>query len=362
MSQTVFQSYISKRVGPALITRPDDFENYASFRNYPLTARLMQHSMKFERGDSIEFRAMTGDNGTAQTYSPGTAATVTIHDNTAKGRAHWRYLRGSASWTDAQVKGVEGTTNASALAQTYINQADETINEAVTSVINAVETKFVATASNSDMEAAGGLEPYSIFASVTSNGLAPSGFTTVHNINPTTIEGYQNAAVSYTVSSKFDQSAGILASFDTAYQLIEYRGLNGSMNKFLKNLNLSNVAALTNREGRSFYIEALRGQNDLSKVSVGDGAILRPVYGSAEVVAVDAFDRESTFTAGSPEYLWINFSKLKLVVRPGNMGGMLRSRLFNPEMDRPDLHTLWLMMDYNVVNVDRQAHCYVSAA
>ncbi len=141
-----------------------------------------------------------------------------------------------------------------------------------TSTMNKLERLMVVAANNANMESNSGQEPYSIPATLTSDGLAPSGFTTVQGINPTTQSKWRNQTASYTAASFLDTDTGLIAGFDQIMQLLNFKKPmavpDGEKN--FTTSEFKNCVVLTNREGRRDYMKALRANNDITRTGPQD--------------------------------------------------------------------------------------------
>lgn len=343
--------------GPATLTGPSAVVNDAQLRNYGGTDMLAKATRELQGGNRIQDFILFDDPYTAHTYKPGDNATATNPQTTDKLLADWRFIRTSVSWNQAEIELNEG--GGSEFDQ-FKSMHYRKWQEAETSTLNLMERLFYATPSNANMESATGQDPYSLLASVTSDGLAPAGFTTVQGINPTTKPKWRNQTASYDVSATFDQGVGLLSGFDEITQLVNFRApvLSKDKSKYTPS-DLKKCVIHTNREGERKYRAVVRAANDYTRQGNQDPSATKCVWDGVPVESVDVLDELSTFTEGSPGYLFYNLNFFKLVIHSKNW---MKKGPVRPDPNKPDTESCWIVSWCNLVNQSRRRHGYLSAA
>ena len=342
--------------GPTTLTGPNAVINDAQLRNYGATDMLSKAKRELKGGNRIQDFILFDDPMTASTYKPGDNATASNPQSTDKLVVDWRFIRTPVSWNDKEISFNEGGGSEYDQFKSIRNRKWQ---EAETSTMNLFERLFYATPSNADMEASSGQEPYSLLASVTSDGLAPAGFTTVQGINPTTKTKWRNQTATYDVSATFDQEAGLLSGFDTIAQLVNFRSpmLTNEPGKFSPS-DMSKCVIHTNREGERKYRAVCRAANDYTRKGAQDPSLTSCVWDGVAVTSVDQLDTNGTFTAGSPGYLFYNMNFIKLVVHAGDW---MKKGKINPDPFKPDTEVCWITSSCNILNQSRRRHGYLSA-
>lgn len=343
--------------GPATLTGPNAVINDAQLRNYGATDMLAKAQRELQGGNRIQDFILFDDPQTAQTFKPGDPATATNPQTSDKMTADWRFIRTGVSWNQAEIELNEG--GGSEFDQ-FKSMHYRKWQEAETSTINKMESLFYATANNANMEASSGQEPYSLLASVTSDGLAPSGFTTVQGINPTTKTKWRNQTATYDVSATFDPETGLLSGFDTISQLVNFRTpvMSKEKGKFSPS-DMSKCVIHTNREGERKYRAVCRAANDYTRQGNQDPSATACVWDGVPVKSVDILDTNGTFTAGSPAYLFYNMNFIKLIVHSKNW---MKKGPVRPDPNKPDTECCWIVSWCNLLNQSRRRHGYLSAS
>lgn len=354
---SLFTDFFTHTTGPAYLTDPSKVINDAQLRNFEGLEALSRVKMDVQGGSSIKDMILLDDPGTASTYKPGETASVTNVQGGSTIDVDWRFIRVPITWTEAEILLNDGG-NSNARFHQFKKLKDFKYQQAYTSLMNLLEKKIWATPSNTEMETSTGAEPYSILASITSDGLAPSGFTTVQGVNPSTKTKWRNQTATYTYATPYDTDTGIIAGFDTISQLVNFK-VPPTAKQYFESAEFKAHVIMTNREGRRDYMKALRANNDITRAGAQDPAYGAPVFLGVPVKAAEGLDENSTFTAGQPGFLFQNMNYLKVIYHAKKWMQVGKPMVFP---DKPDTTVVWVDLYMNVFCQSRQRQGYLSAA
>ncbi|KKM66987.1 hypothetical protein LCGC14_1475730 [marine sediment metagenome] len=209
-SLATFNAFVLS-TGIAIKTGPDDILNDAVKNTYFLSRMLKGRdaAQSVQAGEKIKDQVQLNDVGTAEFYDPNEDMDVQNVDSAVNITIDWRFIADHFSYTQQEV-----TLN-SGNPQTYYKNLIKGKRQACkTSTFNKMEDALWATPSNADMEASSGKVPFSIASLITTDGLAPSGFTTIMGVNPTTETGWRNQIETYDATNIRDDNDGILHAMD----------------------------------------------------------------------------------------------------------------------------------------------------
>lgn len=354
---SLFTDFFTHETGPAYITGPDDVINDAQLRNFASLSAFFSAKKEVQGGSQIKDVILLDDPLTADSYLPGEKASVSNIQGATTLTANWRFVRVPVTWNEQEVLLNEGGGE-NAMFQQFKKVKMFKYTQAYTSLFNKLERFMTVSANNANMEAATGSDPYSLFAFVTSDGLAPSGFTNVLGINPSAKSAWQNQNATYTASTPFDTDNGIIAGFDTISQLVVF-SRPPSHQEYFDDDNFRRMVIFTNREGRRDYMKAIRANNDITRAGPQDPSYGNPVFLNIPVVNNEGMDDASSFTAGSPDYVFLNMSHIKLIFHRQKFLQMGQPQVFP---DQPDTIVVWCDSYLNLVCVSRKRQGYLSAA
>lgn len=357
---STFTDFFTHSTGPAILSGPDAINNDAQLRNYETFDMLSRARKSVSGGSAIKDVIFFDDPQTAATYSPGDAATITNPQNQTTISVNWRFVRVPITWTEAEILLNETAAGSKSQYHQYKRLKNFKWQQAYTALANKLERLMFATPSNADMEANSGKEPYSVRATITTDGLAPAGFTTVQGVNPTTQSKWRNQNATYTAASFLDPDVGLIAGFDQISQLVRFKApmVTPDGSAFTAS-DLKNCVVLTNREGRRDYMKALRSANDFTRAGAQDPAYSSPVFDGIPVKAAEVIDDQSVFTAGSPGYYFVNGNFLKMVFHEQKWMQKSDAMVFP---DKPDTTVCYIDTYLNVFNGSRQRHAILTAA
>jgi len=355
---SLFTDFFSHTTGPAYLTSPSEVINDAQLRNYEALDAFYRSKREVQGGTTIKDMILLNDPLTAGTYLPGEAATITNVQGGSTISIPWRFVRVPITWTEAEIllnQGGSGQSKTDQFQQ-FKKLKEFKYQQAYTSLLNKLENLYFASASSATMEANSGQEPYSVFATVTSTGLAPSGFTTVQGINPSSEPKWRNQTASYTASSPLDGDVGIIGGFDEMSQLVAFKRPPNAAQYFSES-NWNRLVIFTNREGRRDYMKALRSNNDITRAGPQDPSFGDPVFNNIPVRAAEGLDEAGSFTTGEPDYLFLNMNYIKAVFHRDKFMQVSDVLGF---ADKPDTKVVWVDSYCNLFNCSRQRQGYLS--
>lgn len=356
---SLFTDFFTHTTGPAYYSGPDEVINDAQLRNFESLEFFFRTRKEVQGGSTIKDMILLDDPLTAATYNPGESATVTNVQGGNTLSVPWRFVRVPITWTEQEILLNEGGGSSSAVGQFHQFKKLKTFKyqQAYTSLMNLLERKCVASAANQQtaMEDTTGQEPYSVFSTVTSDGLAPTGWTTVQGINPTSESNWRNQNTTYTNSTPFDTENGIVQGFDTISQLVRFKKPPNS-EKYFDDDSLRRHVIFTNREGRKDFMKALRAGNDITRAGPQDPSYGNPVFSGIPVVANEGMDDQSSFSAAAPHYLFLNANHLKLIFHRDKFMQVSEPMKFP---DKPDTVVVWVDIYCNLFNCSRKRHGYL---
>lgn len=358
---SLFTDFFTHTTGPAYLTDPNSIINDAQLRNYEGLNALYRSKRELQGGTTVRDTILLNSSGQAKTFLPGESATVTNTQNGSTISVPWRFTRVPVTWTEAEILLNEGgsMTSATGAFHQFKKLRNLKWQQGYTDIMNLMELQFWAAASNASMEANAGKEPYSVLATVTSDGLAPAGFTTVQNINPTNENKWRNQTANYTGAALYDIDNGVVAGFDTVSQLVKFKKPPRAPADHFTDSNFSQLGIYTNREGRRIYMRSIRANNDITRVGKQDPSYPDPSFNGIAVEAAEGLDELNSFAAGSPGYLFLNWMFLKCIVHQAKF--MARSDV-KSWADKPDTNVVWVECYHNTFNCSRQRHGFLSAA
>lgn len=174
-----------------------DYEIYPQF--------IKKNADTLTGGDGIKFFVLTGDNGSARQTKLFDSETAGQVDRMVEGFTPWRHTKASWMYERRQVLMNKGSANQ------VLNFLQNQRIQGHLSLLDHVEDQGWASPTDSNDKLNIWGVPYWIVKNDTEgfNGGAPTGWTTVGDISPTTYTKHKNYTASYTAMSKTDGIAKI---------------------------------------------------------------------------------------------------------------------------------------------------------
>lgn len=281
------------------LTGPEELLNEATLHNYVigdmLAGREADHV--FRGGTKLTERIMAKDNNSFRTYKPNDELNPTAADTMKRISANWRFTVGGYTWNDNEILLNEGDP------ARYGDLKLDYEQQAMTSIVNGMESLQWAVPSTADMEADSGETPYSIPCFVQEGGGAPSGFTTLMGLDPTVETWWKNQSTGYTGANAEspDSPTGIFSAFDKMIRLVQFDKINISqMQRYWEDLDLRKMRIYTSGQGRDVIVRLTRQKNNrLVVAGPQDAAYPDPRWEGWPIQWIETLDTAKLYTATS---------------------------------------------------------------
>jgi len=350
-----------RATGSKVATNPEDIINDAAKNTY-LIARMLKGrdaNMSLQSGQNIIDRVQLSDSGTAQFFHPNDDLDIQNVDNLSSIELDWRFIADHYSYTEQEV-----TLNSGDPQTYYKNLLKSKRMATKTATLNKMEDQLWAAPSNAQMESSSGVQPYSFTALVTSDGLAPSGFTTIHGLNPSTNENWRNQTATYDPSAVADTDTGLVQAFDRMFHLVRFVAPR-SMQEYFESDLLQKMTIATNLDGMLIYQRLTRDANDRLTPANNLGWVAGNVTYSGiplEYVSTlnDALvNSGSALTSGEPWYWWLNLEYIFPIFHTEKY--MVESDpMSHPK--QPFSRVVWTQTYYNLFCRSRKRQGLITAA
>lgn len=303
-SITAFNNFVLA-TGNKLRTNPDEIVNDAVKNTYVISRMLKGAGASdvVQSGLKIIDRIMLTDAGTAVFYNPNDDLNIQNVDTLRSVEVNWRYFANHFSYTEQEVNLNSGD------AQTYYkNLLKVKRQQAITDSFNTMEEALWTSPVNGDMESSTGTKPYSIRAFITEDGLAPSGFTTVQTLNPTTETRWRNQTETYDPSDLTNPDSGMVNAFDTLFMKCRFKAPRPG--EYFEDDEFQQMMIATNRDGRAIYLRLTRDSNDRLVGNDLGAQQSGLAYSGLPIEYIAELDNAG-YATGSPRFFFINLKYLK---------------------------------------------------
>lgn len=253
-----------------------------------------------QNGQSIIDMVRLSKQNAAGFYKPNQNLQPRGMDILTKLTCPWRFHQGNYAWTEEQVQlnGAGNVDNWVRLLTAWRNACDQ-------DVWDSLEDAIFATPDNSAMEASGGDTIYSIQCFITTDGLAPSGFTTVMGVDPSTNANWRNQEEKFDNTSATTFGNTVYGAFDSMWHDLNWSGPS-SKEEWFTSTEWRKFKILTTKDGITSYLAKNRDSNDrLTPMNDPGTFAANPTYNSIPLRRVNTLDSLYT-TANSPPYFWLD--------------------------------------------------------
>lgn len=280
-------------------------------------------------------------------YTPNSTFTYVIESLDVEMSYRWRFAHDVWVYTDQEI---ELNKQGAQFEQIY-DLMESKRKGCKNSTFIGMEQALWTTASNSTMEASGGTRPYSIRAYVTEDGLAPSGFTTVAGVNPTTYSRWRNQVSTYTAANI---NTELIPAFDDQIRKVNFQAPD-TMQRYYADTRFQKFKILTDINGDKKYAGLTRDANDRLTGDQRDLGYVNQganVFRGIPVQYVKEMDNIG-YAATQPRFFWINSDYLYPVFH-----GKAYFREL-PPMNSPSQPYTWVVHTdtwYQIVCTSRQRH------
>lgn len=282
-------------------------------------------------------------------YQPNETFAPQITDTQSKIEVNWRFAHNMWAYTEHELVLNEGDR----LAQ-YKSLRDSKRQDCKIRTFTEMEEALWTTPSTSTMETDTGTTPYSIPAFITEDGLAPSGFTTVETVNPSTKSRWRNQVSTYVTASYESQ---VIPAFDEMWMKVDYQS-PPTMKQYIEDTKYSKFKILTDRNGKKKIVDVMRGMNDTLVNKLDAGASLNVAYHGVPIKYITQMDNLG-YASTQPRYFWLNTEYLFPIYHS--------SRYFSEiePLRHPNQPYTWVVHEdtwYNLFCKSRQRQGIVTAA
>lgn len=261
--------------------------------------------------DQIQLKKMAN----AGFYRPNQNLQPRGVDTLTQIQAPWRFHQGNYGWTNEQVRLQLAAGGNPADIYTRLKTSWE--QACHLDIWDSMESALWSTPDNAEMEAEGGLVPYSIPAFLTDDGLAPAGFTTVSGVNPTSESRWRNQFETLSWAARATDDA-LYVAFDKMWRKLRWKRIAGFNSQVgSPGTNFEKVKIVTNQEGVNGYLALNRAANDRlraaprGRMDAGWGTD-DATFNNIEIIDVEELDagNSATVTAGQPPFYWLHLDYL----------------------------------------------------
>lgn len=237
-------------------------------------------------------------------YLPGATFNNSVEDIDSTLIYYFRYLHDAFVYTKHEIEHNSSSSDEFGINTRLIDIMKSKRQGMKISTFNTIEASWWTTPALATMEtAATANRPYSIRTWITEDGLAPSTFTTIGNINPSTQSLWRNQVSNYTAGS-IDTT--LISAFDEMWKKVDFEA-PPTMQAYLNDTKLSKFLIPTDINGSKIYQRLTRQSNNHL---IGSGKDVGAYSGDLPyngipvkyVKQMDAIGYSST----QPRYFWIN--------------------------------------------------------
>ncbi len=355
-----FNAFVQS-TGVKVATDPDTIINDATKNTYMLARMLKGRdaAQSVQSGQKIVDRIMLTDSGTATFYHPNEDLDIQNVDNLVSIEVDWRFIADHYSYTQQEV-----TLNSGDPQTYYKNLLKSKRQACATSMYNRMEVALWDVPANADMEASSGKLPYSIPTFITTDGLAPSGFTTIETLNPTDNSGFRNQTETYNPSDLTSVADGLVRAMDRMWHKCRFVAPRTQQEYFESDL-LQKMMIATNLDGITILQSLTRDSNDRLTPANNLGWVAgNVVYAGLPIEYISELDTAlinggAVIATGEPWFFYINLMYLYPIF-PTEKYMLEEEPLRHPR--QPFSYVVWKQTYYNIFCPSRRRQGLISAA
>lgn len=291
MQATDIQDVLNTTIGNLGRLKLTDLSH--SYQRTVILKRTMRKGkMDFDRGDEAEFTLLTSGNDSARFVPIAARDEVNIPNVTTRGKVGWKHMTWNWAMDHRLISMNAGSEN-----KIYDLVKSQRIAAGVSAVLLFERAGWRSPASTASLEPFGIQHWIVKNATQGFNGGLPSGFTTVGDINPSTINRYKNYTDQYTAVTKDD----LIRRMRRMAYYCNFEVLDDEIKQYA---NGTDRAIYTNYTVIEPIVEILESQNDSLGTDVApmDGKAL---FQRAQIQPVTELDQDTT----NPVYFidWATF-------------------------------------------------------
>ncbi len=356
-----FNAFVTS-TGAKIRSGPNDIHNDAVKNTYFIRRMLKGRdpAQTTQAGSTIKDVIQLNDVGTAEFYHPNEDMDHQNVDSAVSIEIRWRFIADHFAYTEQ-----EATLN-SGSPQTYYKNLIKGKRQACrTSTYNKMEDAIWDPASNANMEAASGKQPYSIPALVTTDGLAPTGFTTIMTVNPTTESGWRNQIETYDPSAVESETDGLMNAFDRMFHEVRFIGPMAGPQEYFSSDLLQKMVIATNLDGIAMLQRLTRGANDRLTPATNLGYVAGQVtYAGLPITYISTLNTAlvnggAIITANQPWFYFLNLAFLFPIFHTTKY--FAEKAPITPDR-QPFSSVVWIQTWYNMFMISRKRQGLISPA
>ncbi len=261
-------------------------------------------SQVVKSGKEIQAFSQFATGTQAGFYQPGDSFTTSVEDLDSKLTFQYRYLHDAYAYTKHEIELNMPGTDGVGVQTRLFDLLKSKRQGCKISTYATIESGWWTSPTVAAMEtAATATVPYSMRAWITEDGLAPAGFTTIGNQNPSTQSKWRNQVSTYTAGS-------IDTTLEDAFS-DQIRKVNfmspPTMEKYITDTTFSKFMILTDINGVKTYQRITKNSNDRL---IGDGKDLGAYAGDLPYAGIPVkYIKEMDsigYASTQPRYFWIN--------------------------------------------------------
>ena len=300
-----FQDFVAA-TNERVLTPPKDIINDAVKNTYTIRDALKGRGIDevIQSGSEITDRIQLKAGTQFGFYQPNEQFTPIIEDVLTKIRCPWRFAKDAWSWTDHEVKLNTGDR----LVQ-WKSLRDSKRQASRVSLFNGIEDALWATPDNSSMEsltAGASSRPYSLRCFITEDGLAPSGFTTVMQVDPTVETKWKNQVVNY---QSADPDGTLVSAMEEMWRRVKFESPEDK-DDYFKETKFAKMKIYAPLDGWKMAVRLLRQTNDRNyPVNDLGCAVDDPCFGKIPIKWAQPLD-SAGYTTGQPRFFFTNLEFL----------------------------------------------------
>lgn len=322
---TTFTDFMAS-TGPSYLTSADELLNEVQKNSYIMRRFLKGADKTFvlQGGSKIKDAIILDEASTFQQYQPNDTFTWQNPQVLTSYELNWRFSVDHMSWTDQEIELNAGGQSNESLRGLYKRMKRQKEQRMWTSMINGYESLLWRTPNAGEMEAPGGLYPFSIpvFVNDAANGVFTGYGNTIQGINASDKTRWRPQTQTFSTSGATD-TTNVMSAFDKMFYSVKFEAPPTKQEYFESpKLNMQYIAC--SRQALNFYQATLRAAQDrfTGIASYQDPAYLAPSYGGIDLQYVAALDGAALYgtnnaqtentasAAGSkmkgPRYYWLN--------------------------------------------------------
>ncbi len=307
-SITVFLDFLNT-TGISIFSGVNDIVNDAMRQTYMLKYFMAGKTAQelLQGGSTINDDIYLTADSSAVDYNVNTEFDYRIRDVLQQWSIPWRFTSDHYAFTEHQIELNTGNLATGARHHMYKSYKRSMEQNLATGLINFLDDHFYAQPSTADMEAATGLQPYSIIPFIHENsfvalatgatvgyaGTIPAAldlngtvWTTIMGINPAVETGWQNPVALYSTYGNAAAGADIFDAFEGLYTLLHFDALpwRPEMGK-ASMLAGGNAFIAASLKGKTNYVKSLISSKD-SFLQHNDPSIPGPQYMGVPMVYI----------------------------------------------------------------------------